>query len=122
MHELSIALAIVEQVAPIAREHRARRVLSVTVSVGRLSGVDGDSLSLAFPLAAEDTVAAGARLVVEAVPARARCRACGREFEPDFVALVCEGCGSPDVEISGGRDLLLKSVEIDEEEAAPDAG
>ena len=113
MHELSIAQAIVEQVEQIAREHTGR-ILCVTVSVGQLSGVDGEALEFAFPLAAEGTPAAGAKLIIEPVPARALCRSCGREFVPDFLAWVCEHCGASGVEVKGGRDLLIKSVEIDE--------
>ena len=113
MHELSIAQAIVEQVAQIAREHTGR-ILCVTVSIGQLSGVDGEALDFAFPLAAEGTPAAGAKLIIEPVPAQVLCRSCGREFEPDFLAWVCDRCGASDVELKGGRELLINSVEIGE--------
>lgn len=113
MHELSIAQAIIEQVEHIARENSARRVLAVTVSVGQLSGVEPEALKLAYPLAAEDTVAAAAPLHIESVPAQAICRSCNREFAPDFYLFVCDRCGSAEVELRGGRDLLIKSVELD---------
>jgi len=113
MHELSVALALLEQVEAVAERNRAERVSRVTVTVGALSGVDPAALRLAFPVAAEETRAAAARLDIVDQPARARCRDCGHESAPEFPLAVCAACGSTDAEILGGRDLVLTSVELD---------
>jgi hydrogenase nickel incorporation protein HypA/HybF len=116
MHELSIAMALVEQVQTVAEREKADAVLRVSVTIGGLSGVNPEALEMAFPIAAENTCAAGARLEVTFTPARVHCRSCGRESSPEFPILVCEACGSTDAEILGGRELMLTTVEIDKAE------
>ena len=56
MHELAICQALIEQVERVARDNAARRILSITVSVGPLSGVEPQLLEHAYPLAAAGTV------------------------------------------------------------------
>ena len=40
MHELAVCQALIEQVQRVARANAARRIISITVSVGPLSGVE----------------------------------------------------------------------------------
>ena len=113
MHELSIAQSVIEQVEVVARREKAVRVLTVTLTIGALSGVERESLEFVFPMAAEGTLAEKAALAVEEVPARLTCRACRAESDARMPLLACGKCGSGDVEISGGRDLFIKSVELE---------
>ena len=76
MHELAVCQALIEQVERVAREHDARRVISVVIVIGPLSGVEPRLLEHAYPLAAAGTVAESASLVVETEPVRVRCRTC----------------------------------------------
>jgi hydrogenase nickel incorporation protein HypA/HybF len=113
MHELSIAQALVDQVTAVAKDAGSSRVSAVHVSVGALSGVDPEALRMAFPFAAEGTSVGGAALDITAVPAHLHCHACGIDATPDFPIYVCEACGSCDVRLTGGQDLLLTAVEVD---------
>ena len=113
MHELSIAMSLVEQMEKVAREQKATSVPQITLSVGVLSGVDPEALKGAFPLAAEATIAAGADLVVEIVEARVRCRACGTSSKPEAPFLCCVDCGGSDVEVEAGRELHIKSMDVE---------
>lgn len=70
MHEMAIALALIEQAEKVAREQNARAIPSITVVVGRLSGTDPDALRAVFELAAEETLAAGATLTVDLADGR----------------------------------------------------
>ena len=79
MHELAVCQALIDQVARIAADRGARRVLSITVSVGPLSGTEARLLEHAYPLAAAGTVGEGARLLVEIVAVKVRCRQCRAE-------------------------------------------
>jgi len=112
MHELSLADALVRQVEELLKREGACRALSVTVSIGRLSGVDREAFEFAFPMVAADTPLASTRLVVKEEAARLHCNGCGQESGAQLPLLVCEHCGSTDVEIVSGRDFLLESVEI----------
>ena len=113
MHELSIAQALVEQVQALAQQEHAEHVAAVTVRIGALSGVNLEALQMAFPVAVEDTLAASARLLIETVPAQVRCRCCARLSEPDAPSIYCAACGSTEVEVVGGYELDIKSVELD---------
>ena len=55
MHELAVCQALIDQVAQLAHDRGARRVLSITVSVGALSGTEARLLEHAYPLAAAGT-------------------------------------------------------------------
>lgn len=111
MHEFSVALALVEQIEQARRRAGAARVLAVTVQVGAWSGVVAEALAFAFPEAARPTLGEVA-LQIEAVPLGLRCRRCGAAEEPEHGLLVCGGCGSQDVEVTSGRELLLARLEV----------
>jgi hydrogenase nickel incorporation protein HypA/HybF len=115
MHELSIASAIV---AIAARHAAGRRVTAVEVRVGHLRQVVPDSLAFAFELVAEGTEVEGAQLRLHEVPAAGRCRACATEGPLTSFPLHCAACGSLDVEVIRGEELLVDSLELEEEEMA----
>jgi hydrogenase nickel incorporation protein HypA/HybF len=86
-------------------------VTVLRLSVGRLSGVVPDALRFCFELVAEGTPLEGADLVIEEPAGRARCASCGADSEIEDLVLLCP-CGSADVAVTAGRDLLVRSVEV----------
>ena len=80
MHELAVCQALIGQVERVARDNGARRVLSVTLAIGPLAGVEPKLLEHAYPLAAAGTVAQDALLVIESVAVQVRCRKCSNEW------------------------------------------
>ncbi len=126
MHELSIALAVVAQVEEAARAHGARRVGSLRVRIGELSGVVPDALAFSFDLASDGTLLEGAELITETVPARARCPVCERETAVGVPpALWCPACGQPLTELLTGRELDIGDVvfhDLDDTGSLGDSG
>src|SRR5436305_10179259 len=124
MHELSIAIAIVEQAAEAAEQHGAR-VCAVHVRVGAMSGVVKDALEFAWETACEGTPVEGARLVVEDVSIVMRCATCSAEqgvLSPqDLRCTVCESPAYP-WELVQGQELELRALEIEEDELATATG
>jgi hydrogenase nickel incorporation protein HypA/HybF len=115
MHELSIADAVVT----IASRHAAgRRVTSVELKVGHLRQVVPDSLMFAFELVSAGTELEGAQLVIEEVPAAVLCRACRAETELEAFPAHCGACGGLDVEVSGGDELLVEALELEDDRRA----
>ena len=115
MHELSIAEAIVD----IAQRHaRGRPVYRVAVKVGHLRQVVPDALQFAFELLVEGTELDGAQLAIEEVPGEVRCQACGRISEVRAFPLQCAGCGSLDVIVCAGEELLVDELDVEEEEVS----
>jgi hydrogenase nickel incorporation protein HypA/HybF len=109
MHELAITDAIVAGVCERLGPARVRRV---TLEVGALSAVMPDALRFCFDLCAKGTSLEGAVLDILEVPGRARCRSCGEHFETRVLLAEC-GCGSVDLDIVGGEQLLVRSVEVE---------
>jgi hydrogenase nickel incorporation protein HypA/HybF len=64
MHELSIAMNIVEIAEETLAQHGGERVRSVHLQVGPLCGVAKEALLFSFGLACEGTAAEGASLVI----------------------------------------------------------
>ncbi len=64
MHELSIALSIVEGVEEELERQGGGRVCTVHLKLGPLSGVVKDALLFSYDLACEGTKLEGSRLIV----------------------------------------------------------
>src|SRR6476620_3724248 len=108
MHELAIVEGIISGVREHVGEARVKRVL---LEVGLLSGVVPDSLRFFFEVCTQATAMEGAEIEISEITAEGRCRSCAAIFSArDFLAL-CP-CGSADVELSGGNQLVVKAVEV----------
>lgn len=120
MHELSIALAIVDFAAEEAERRGRARVVAVHLRLGPLSGVVKEALLGAYELASEASAVAGSRLVIEDVPILAWCPAC-RADQPvvSIQCLCCRECGTPSAQVVSGRDLEVTAMEIADEPSDP---
>ena len=114
MHELAVCRGIIE-IAEAALTAPAPRVVSVSVRVGRLTGIAADSLRHYFDLLSPSTRLAGATLLLEEVPIRARCSDCKASFEIDALAFTCPACASGFLNLLSGRELQVVSLETAEE-------
>ncbi len=113
MHELSLAAEMVEQLAAVAAREKALRIVRIELLIGRYSGIERDAFEFAFPIAAAGGPLEGAELVVEVPPVTVECRACGTTTHPPAILLRCHTCGSPRVELKGGREFMVRSVELE---------
>ncbi|MGH7728614.1 MAG: hydrogenase maturation nickel metallochaperone HypA [Vulcanimicrobiaceae bacterium] len=113
MHELSVALGLLETIGEAAERDGFERVSAVHVRVGALSGIACDALRFSWELASAETVAAGSELRIEDVPLVIACAACRAESAPNPGAgLRCSRCGLPSTEIVSGRELELVAIEV----------
>ena len=108
VHELSITQSVVDAVL---ERTGGRRVTTVRLQVGALSGVVADAMRFCFDLVTSDTPLEGADLEIDEVKGVARCRACGDQFALSDLILLCP-CGSADVSVESGRELSIMSVEV----------
>ncbi len=115
MHELSIALNIVEIASAEARKHGDARVGAVYLKLGPLSGVVKDALLFSWDVACEESPVADARLLIEETPVVVRCAACGAQCSAaDEFDLRCPACGSYETDLQSGDELQLTAVEIED--------
>jgi hydrogenase nickel incorporation protein HypA/HybF len=113
LHELGIATHIARVVGGVVDEHEATRVGEIVVEVGMLAGVDEESLDFCFTALAKGTKLEGARLKMERLVPRAKCRRCGAEYEISIDDFRCKACGSGDFDLDGGSDICVKQVEVE---------
>lgn len=108
MHELSITQSVVDAVV---EKMDGATVTSVRLEIGKLSGVVPDSVRFCFDVICAGTALEGAELDIVETPGSARCRDCESEFQLDDMIRLCP-CGSANVEVLGGQQLRIKSVEV----------
>ena len=108
MHELSITQSLIDAVLDRTGE---RTVTAVNLRIGPLSGVLPDAMRFCFDVASAGTPLEGATLMIDEPQGVGRCRSCRQEFELSDLILLCL-CGSADVEVLRGRELMLMSVEV----------
>lgn len=114
MHELSIALSLIEMASEEAERRGGPRVEAIHLRLGALAGVVKDALLSAYDVAQEGSAIAGARLVIEDVPVVIDCAACGVERVPDGGRwFLCPVCGSPAARVVSGRELEVTALELD---------
>ncbi|MBC8206690.1 MAG: hydrogenase maturation nickel metallochaperone HypA [Kiritimatiellales bacterium] len=113
MHELSLACSLIEEAEKVLEAENAARVIRITLGIGKLSGVEIDAFEFAFPMAAKGSRLEEAALVINDLPIHVRCKVCEKESNPDFPHCICAVCGSDDIELLGGREFNIESMEIE---------
>src|SRR5262249_4495901 len=114
MHELSIALAIIDVATEELDRQGGGTVVALHLKVGALSGVVREALESAFQLAIEGSALERSRLDIQPVPVAILCPTCRSEQEVlSSTDLCCPVCGSYSAQIVRGRELEVVGMEIE---------
>jgi len=115
MHELSIALSILDVAEEEAARHGDAPVEAIHIRMGPLSGVVKEALLSAYELATEKTPFEHSRLIIEEVPIVIYCSKCQAERSVQSVQwFCCAECGTPASQVLRGRELELAALELAE--------
>ena len=115
MHELSLAINLVEAVEEEAARHTGT-VEAIHLRLGQLSGVVKEALCSGFEMAREGTALAATRLIVEEVPIVVWCAVCQEEQPAVSQQLFCcARCGTPASEVRHGKELEIFALEMTNE-------
>ena len=102
MHELSIAMSIVDIACEEAELRGAPGVYAVHLKLGSLSGVVKEALLFSYEIACQETPLEGSKLIIEEVPIVANCPMCRQPRPVQSVqSLCCVECGTPAPEMGG---------------------
>jgi hydrogenase nickel incorporation protein HypA/HybF len=113
MHELSIALSIVDAACEELARQPHSRIAAVHLRLGPLSGVVKDALTFSYDLACAGTPLEGSELRIEDVPIRIYCDRCHADAEPVSIqAMRCPRCGSPAARTVQGTELQVAALEL----------
>ncbi|WP_129125267.1 hydrogenase maturation nickel metallochaperone HypA [Geomonas oryzae] len=111
MHEITLVTGLFEIIKEQVAARGIESISKVRLKVGALAAVEPMTLTACFEVVAEGTVAEGAQLEIEEVPLTGRCRGCGADFRIEKFSFICPCCGGGAVEMTGGRELYLESLE-----------
>jgi hydrogenase nickel incorporation protein HypA/HybF len=117
MHEMGIALEIVSiATSSIPPDLMGSKVERVNLQVGKFSAVLPDSLRFCFEAAAMGTPLEDAELFIEEISIEVKCDHCCHQWSINEPLFLCPACGSGSVDILSGRELNIKSIEINDKE------
>jgi len=115
MHELSIAISMIELAEEEAARHENVRVCAIHLKLGVLSGVAKEALLSSYELACEGTALEGSELVIEELPVIVYCSKCDARRQVESALLLsCPDCGTPTADIVQGRELQVSALELAE--------
>ena len=115
MHELSIALSIVELAERHAREQHpaATRIEEIELEIGALAAVDTGALDFALESAVKNTLAENAKITRHIIPGEGVCEACGARVPMQTPCQPCPQCASWQIRVTRGKELRVKSIVVD---------
>ncbi|MGD2026864.1 MAG: hydrogenase maturation nickel metallochaperone HypA [Anaerolineales bacterium] len=113
MHELFISQSLLELALEHAENVSAVRINAIELVIGELSSVIDDSLAFHWDIISRDTIAEGAELRFNRVPAKVFCHDCGAENALKNGQLLCPICGGNNITPTAGTDFLLQSIEVE---------
>ncbi len=113
MHEMTLCGGILNVIHDEVRARAVRRVTAVRLQVGALACVEPEALRFGFDVMARGTLAEGAQLHIDEVPAHAWCAACERTVEVREPLAPCPCCDAPLLPASGGDGLRVTELEIE---------
>jgi hydrogenase nickel incorporation protein HypA/HybF len=113
MHEMGVAVNILEIVKQEMLRHKATKLISICLAIGKFTAIVPHSLTFCFEVITKGTFFENVKLIIEKLPLIGRCINCDSEFAIKEYSFICEKCGSNSIEIVSGRELFIKEIEID---------
>jgi Zn finger protein HypA/HybF (possibly regulating hydrogenase expression) len=113
VHELALMESVLEIVLDSAKEHNAGKITQIHLTVGTLTNIIPKWADQFFAMIAKGTVAEGAELFFEVLPARTLCRKCGGEtsFMSDNMLFHCDRCNSEEITLVSGKEFSVRHIE-----------
>lgn len=116
MHELSIAISIVDMAIDQAKLASANRVSEVELDIGVLSGIEYEALEFALEMAVKETILEETRFRINRVEPVAECPDCGHLYIPEGMFSHCPQCKKPGIKLIRGTELQIKSLLVEQNE------
>ena len=115
MHELSIAVSIVDMAQEEAERRGAMQIRAIHLRLGQLSGVVKQALLSSYEVACESTPLEGSQLLIEEIPVEVFCPKCEQPRLVDSIQwFCCPECGTPTPTVLHGKELEVVALELAE--------
>jgi len=120
MHEAYLFLSLLKTIEQTIEPYKPCRIKRVVLLVGDYSGIDYDYLKRVIEDLKEGSILETAEVILQRDPIRIYCPTCKKERLCQEFKAWCPACKSFDVEIRGGLELILSSVEVERDEGEED--
>ncbi len=115
MHELSIAMSIVEMAEEESQRRGGVQVHAVHLRLGLLSGVVKEALLSSYEIACQATPLEGSQLLIEEVAVEIFCPKCNVTLPVRSIQwFCCPQCATPTPDVVRGKELEVVALEIKE--------
>jgi hydrogenase nickel incorporation protein HypA/HybF len=114
LHELSIAMSILEAVQKEAARRPEARFLSVGLKIGELTAIDNDALTFGWEAITSDTAMQDVKLAIENIARQQKCPACSEVFRASDFETQCPKCGNLGTSTICGDELDIAYIEVEE--------
>ena len=113
MHEMSIAMGILDIANEYALKSKAKVVNEIEIEIGTLAGVEFSSLEFAMDAVSKGTILENAKTKILRIEAKAKCNVCNAEFPIANFFMSCPKCNSYNITIINGKELRVKALNVD---------
>jgi hydrogenase nickel incorporation protein HypA/HybF len=113
MHELNITQNMLDLAVRHGQAAGAKRITALNLVVGEFSSVVDDSVQFYWDFVSQGTIAEGAALRFQRMPAVLQCLDCGQEF-PRNADFICPACHGSRIVVKSGEEFFLQSIEVEE--------
>ena len=111
MHEMSIAVGLMDQVLEIAKVNGLKEIDEIEVETGFLRQVIPEVMQEAFLAVRRETIAQNATLKIVEIAPLSECNICKKQFEPQLNDFLCPECQKAGVKVLKGDEIILKSIQ-----------
>ena len=113
MHELGVVFYVVKDVKEVALENNIKKVKSVTLEIGEVSGVINEQLIDCWNWARKkEEITAETELIIETLEAITFCEDCGKNYGTVEHGKICPFCGSEHTYLIVGNEFNIKEIEV----------
>ena len=111
MHELGIVFHVMDQIEALGKEQQLKKVESVTLEIGEVSGVVFDYFDDCWKWAVKKSeLLAGSELKCEVIHAVTICNDCGKTYDTVTYGKQCPHCHSPNTVLVTGNEVMIKEI------------
>ena len=114
MHEISICQSIISTIEEEFDHKDVEKIREIHLKVGVLSSIEPELLKHVFELMKMDSRVQQASLFVDVVEVAGSCDHCGEQFKIEKYKFVCPACGEMVSNITGGKELLIHKIILEE--------
>ena len=113
MHELPVTESIFKITIEQVKKNQAKKVNSIRIKMGEGCDFVPQIIEEYFQIFAENTPAAGAKIIADIVPTKIKCMSCGAEHKKDLYMYTCPICGSERLRPLISNDLTVENIEME---------